>query len=79
MGKFIWEEMITFQMLVLINRWSLGLARLLYSIGRNITTTSYFISIPLAQKLLQNGVIFLGTLCANNSEIPIEFLKSHSG
>lgn len=38
--------------------------------GRNITTDNFFISIPLAEKLVAKGTSLVGTIRANKRELP---------
>nr|XP_022903858.1 piggyBac transposable element-derived protein 4-like [Onthophagus taurus] len=43
---------------------------------RNLTTDNYYSSYPLAEKLLEKGLTFLGTMKKNKKEIPPEFLEN---
>jgi hypothetical protein len=39
--------------------------------GRTITTNNFFTSIPLAEKLVEKKTSLVGTIRANNREIPL--------
>lgn len=43
--------------------------------NRNLTTDNYYTSYPLAEHLLQVGLILLGTMKRNKREIPPEFIS----
>ena len=47
-----------------------------YGTHRGVTTDNFFTSVPLANKLLCNGLTLTGTMRANKKEIPDDFLKS---
>ena len=44
--------------------------------NRSITADNFFISVPLAEKLLVQGLFLVGTLKKNKPEIPPEFLNT---
>lgn len=54
----------------------LKLAEPFYGTNRNITGDSWFSSVELADKLLQNGLTYVGTMRKNKREIPREFLPN---
>ena len=49
-----------------------------FNTNRIITADNYFSSIPLAKKLNENKLSFVGTLRKNKKEIPVNFLPNKS-
>lgn len=64
--------------MVLRSQVVIGLVAPWHKSGRNITTDNFFTSVPLAEKLLKDGLTYVGTVRSIIPHIP-EVMKAYHG